>query len=828
MQFYAMRFHNFFRFGEEDNSVVLDMLPEYEQLIANGDMTLDELYDQIMLDPLTHIQKVKEAGLTNMIAIAGVLGNEHSKSNGTGKSTIFEGICYLLYEKIVRKTANNDKEGKAGLSVVANIDGKYPKGMKESFVEGLCEESGKLYRIKRGRTFTGTHKSSNPLLEFESYLGDGEIDPESSHRTGDTAEAIAQVVNYDYDVFVNSAMFGQSDAGKFLVGTDKVRKEMLINVLRLEDFVSGCLDRVRKRKNAKEKEILKLETEFSLLQEGIEEHVGVAALKQQIKAAKDSIKEINETIAKNEKAMAELSKSELVNKANEIKELGLKIKSEKEAKEEQQASQVKEWEELLKKAAEELLSLEDTKIPALQKEIQDTKASGQKITKLINEVNLDQANAAIKKAETAKAQKDKFVEGIAKLQKGLQGVMGEAGEIKGEVSRINKEVASLESQISNVDGDEFTCSKCKSKVSRQHIEKEIQEYKSKLTDLQKQTEALEEKKKAFDERIAKGNDRLDTIVKAIASENEAKLALQAHEHNKVRVGELKEQITKDKIRLTEMEEQAKKLKTQKDEYASKIESIKKKYESDIADLTKKLSDIRDKFNDAKGAAQKLQGQIDDLKALNETKKNEKDAFNTKIGSCEKDIQTFEATQKKYEALTKTLEEEKKVFERLIRLDGIFGLDGIQTRIVIRYLPLLNAFVKEFLDVLSEGQMLAEIVINKHGKVDIIIKGGAAPSFVLLSGGEKMLVRLAIDIGLALLTFSRCAQKPEIICLDEIFGPLDDFHVATVFALLKKLQTKFNRVMLISHKDEINEHMKHKLLIEKTPGNLGRSRVKSIN
>jgi DNA repair exonuclease SbcCD ATPase subunit len=103
----------------------------------------------------------------------------------------------------------------------------------------------------------------------------------------------------------------------------------------------------------------------------------------------------------------------------------------------------------------------------------------------------------------------------------------------------------------------------------------------------------------------------------------------------------------------------------------------------------------------------------------------------------------------------------------------------------------------------------------------------ADSFTMISGGEKMLVRLAIDIGLALLSFSRCAQKPELVCLDEVFDPLDAYHTASVFRLINKLKEKFSRVLVISHKADINTIIKNQILIEKDTGILGTSKVKKI-
>ncbi|MFO7972598.1 MAG: hypothetical protein R6U40_12720, partial [Desulfobacterales bacterium] len=117
---------------------------------------------------------------------------------------------YAHYEKIVRKTANQDKKEKAGVSVVTRMNGEYPEGLMESYVEEFFENNGSIYRLKRGRKFTKSKKNHSPVLEFECVKESNEIDKRESHRTSDTAEAVANVIKMDYDVFVNSQMFGQN------------------------------------------------------------------------------------------------------------------------------------------------------------------------------------------------------------------------------------------------------------------------------------------------------------------------------------------------------------------------------------------------------------------------------------------------------------------------------------------------------------------------------------------------------------------------------------------------------------------------------------------
>jgi ABC-type lipoprotein export system ATPase subunit len=81
--------------------------------------------------------------------------------------------------------------------------------------------------------------------------------------------------------------------------------------------------------------------------------------------------------------------------------------------------------------------------------------------------------------------------------------------------------------------------------------------------------------------------------------------------------------------------------------------------------------------------------------------------------------------------------------------------------------------------------------------------------------------------LALLSFSRSSQKPELICLDEIFGPLDNNHTEAVFEMLKKLQDKFSRVLIITHNPEIQSKLNSSIVIEKASGALGLSKIRRI-
>ena len=193
----------------------------------------------------------------------------------------------------------------------------------------------------------------------------------------------------------------------------------------------------------------------------------------------------------------------------------------------------------------------------------------------------------------------------------------------------------------------------------------------------------------------------------------------------------------------------------------------------------------------------------------------------------KEIEIIGEDKKKLDELRKKHESEKLIFARMIILDDCLGLEGIQVRIIQKYLPLLNVYIEEFMTLLSNGSMGAKLVINDKGQVDAKIKGGSADTYKMLSGGEKTTCKLAISVGLALLSFTRCNQKAEFIALDELFGSLDDSHIEMAFKLLNRLKERFARIIVISHKKEINDRIPHRILVEKDEGVFGRSKIKEI-
>jgi DNA repair exonuclease SbcCD ATPase subunit len=371
------------------------------------------------------------------------------------------------------------------------------------------------------------------------------------------------------------------------------------------------------------------------------------------------------------------------------------------------------------------------------------------------------------------------------------------------------------------------CSECKSVVDKTHLINKRQEHIAEKKNIEEQKAISEGLKITKDKEIKDAKDKLQKINEYLVKESQMNSELKAYEDGKKNIEELNEQLKQmgdwTSIVANEISDIELKIK----EYDEKLNSIKSICEKDIELLKQRINELVGQLKNAETDARVINEQIEECKLKQKLSTENRTKNLEKNGYLDKEKEGYEAQKIALEEKKRLLHEEAKILQRFLCLEDVFGLDGIQTMIVKKYLPLLNVYIKEFLDILSNGLITVKMIINDKSKVDMVISGGTADTFDMLSGGEQMIVRLATDIGLALLAFSKSAQKPELICLDEIFSPLDKSHTDAVFKMLKKLQDKFNRVLIISHKTEIKDMLKTNIIIEKSGGKMGMSEIRRI-
>ena len=154
---------------------------------------------------------------------------------------------------------------------------------------------------------------------------------------------------------------------------------------------------------------------------------------------------------------------------------------------------------------------------------------------------------------------------------------------------------------------------------------------------------------------------------------------------------------------------------------------------------------------------------------------------------------------------------KNIQEQALLLDKarqVYSPAGVRSHILTSVTPFLNAQTAEYLNTLSDGNIVAEwstMESTKKGewrdKFNISVrKIGASKTFQTLSGGEKRKVRIACSLGLQDLVASRASKNIELFIGDEIDDALDTAGLERLMGILEAKARERGTVMIISHKE----------------------------
>lgn len=149
-----------------------------------------------------------------------VLGNNRdtdaANSNGSGKTTIFKGLQWVLFGRTIDGLTTNVIH-RAGKKAVAEL---------------TFETGGSVYRVSRTRT---AKTGSLELWRVHVTGGDERL---SLGNARDTQAAIEELIGMDFDAFRCTTLFGQGDHARFAAPglTDAARKGVLSTILRLDAY----------------------------------------------------------------------------------------------------------------------------------------------------------------------------------------------------------------------------------------------------------------------------------------------------------------------------------------------------------------------------------------------------------------------------------------------------------------------------------------------------------------------------------------------------------------------------------------------------------------
>ena len=180
----------------------------------------------------------------NSALLIGNTEGDYSKSNGSGKSAIFEAILWCLFNK----------------SRASMMDDIIRWGEKTCSVDLEFTHNDKKYMVSRVRN----RINSTSSVELFVMNNDGGWENISCSTSGDTNLRIESTIKLDYKTFINSVYFRQNDISEFAESEPSKKKEILKSIVDISRW-----DEYEKAARKKSKDI---KLECKILKSSIEDY----------------------------------------------------------------------------------------------------------------------------------------------------------------------------------------------------------------------------------------------------------------------------------------------------------------------------------------------------------------------------------------------------------------------------------------------------------------------------------------------------------------------------------------------------------------------------
>ena len=137
---------------------------------------------------------------------------------------------------------------------------------------------------------------------------------------------------------------------------------------------------------------------------------------------------------------------------------------------------------------------------------------------------------------------------------------------------------------------------------------------------------------------------------------------------------------------------------------------------------------------------------------------------------------------------------------------------LRTDLNFQLRPELSELASAFLSELTDGRY-DELELDDQYNILVLEDGRPKP---VISGGEEDLANLVLRLAISQMIAERAGQPFSLLILDEIFGSLDELRRASVLELLRRLNDRFEQVILITHIESVRDMLDHVITVRYDP------------
>ena len=169
-----------------------------------------------------------------------------------------------------------------------------------------------------------------------------------------------------------------------------------------------------------------------------------------------------------------------------------------------------------------------------------------------------------------------------------------------------------------------------------------------------------------------------------------------------------------------------------------------------------------------------------------------------LGAATERLRTAERAEA--EAAARALEAARLQADLRLHNELDRALGDLRTELNQEMRPELADLAGAFLGALTDGRY-DELDLDEDYRPTVVEHGEASP---VMSGGEEDLINLVLRLAVSQMIAERSGQPLSILVLDEIFGSLDEAHRTQVLDQLRRLESRFPQVVLITHIESVRE------------------------
>jgi exonuclease SbcC len=249
---------------------------------------------------------------------------------------------------------------------------------------------------------------------------------------------------------------------------------------------------------------------------------------------------------------------------------------------------------------------------------------------------------------------------------------------------------------------------------------------------------------------------------------------------------------------------------------AELEEMRQSRASSLEESRKNLKNARKNAPDTQEAERDLL----DLK-------EKENILQREVGAAQQKVAVLEGQKERREELEKSRDELSQLVKVYRQLEGAFGKDGVPALLIEQALPQIETRSNAILERLSAGNMSVRFITQREYKassredkretLEIQIQDQSGiRDYEMYSGGESFRIDFAIRLALSHILAQRAGARLQTLVIDEGFGSQDALGRQRLIEAINLVKDDFEKILVITHVDEIKDSFSAQLLVEKTP------------